>query len=112
MRPDTTLDGLFDLVSEQAIVSAALIDMIVTERADPRAEAMAVRVTAVAATLLARTQESGTFGQHVEADDVMLSISMLAFLMARTPPQERTGTVARARAILDRSFAPPPSDGR
>ena len=103
---DSTLVDLFDLVAEQAIASTALIDMIVSERMDPRAEQLAVRVSAVAAALLALDQERGRIGAHVETDDVMLSISMLAFLLARTPAEDRPEAAGRARAIFRAAFSP------
>lgn len=101
-----TLVDLFDSVAEQVLASTALIDMIVSERNDQRAEHLATRMTAVAAALLTRDQACGRIGNQVETEDVMLSISMLAFLLARTPPLERPETAARARAIFRAAFAP------
>jgi AcrR family transcriptional regulator len=106
--PDAALANLFDRVAEQAMASTALIDMMAREIGDPRAESLADRVTEVAARLLARDQERGRIGSAVEPADVMLAISMLAFLLARTPAGERVETAARARAMLWASFAVPP----
>lgn len=106
-RADGTLADLFDRVAEQAMASSALIDLVTTEHADPRVEHLRTRVTALAARLLLRDQDGGRIGRHVEAPDVMLSISMLAFLLARTPPAEHAETAVRARRILQASFTPP-----
>ncbi|ALV45938.1 hypothetical protein MB46_11025 [Arthrobacter alpinus] len=104
--PDSTLVDLFDSVAEQVIASTALIDMITSER-DERTEHLATRMTAVAAALLDGDQEQGRIAHHVEAADVMLAISMLAMLLARTPVSERADAAARARAIFRAAFIPP-----
>ena len=106
-RPEATLGDFFNQVSDQAMASTALIDMIASESGDARAEHLAARVTAVVEVLLARDQRAGRLRPHVQATDVMLAISMLAFLLARTPPGERPETAARARSILWASFTTP-----
>ncbi|POH74522.1 TetR family transcriptional regulator [Arthrobacter glacialis] len=105
-RTDSTLVDLFDSVAEQVIASTALIDMILSERNDQRAEHLATRMTAVAAALLARDQDQGRLALHVEPADIMLAISMLAMLLARTPDGERTEAATRARAIFRAAFVP------
>ncbi|MGP9504055.1 TetR family transcriptional regulator [Specibacter sp. AOP5-B1-6] len=105
-RSETTLVDLFDSVAEQVMAGAALIDLITSEHNDQRAEHLATRMTAVAASLLARDQGQGRIALHVETADVMLAISMLAFLLARTPDVERPGAAARARAIFRAAFVP------
>lgn len=102
---DSTLVDLFDSVAEQVIASAALIDMIISER-DERAEHLATRMTAVAATLLARDQKQGRLAETVEPADVMLAIGMLASLLSRTPADERGESASRARAIFRAAFVP------
>ncbi len=103
--PESTLVDLFDSVAQQVIASTALIDMIISER-DERAEHLATRMTAVAAALLARDQEQGRIADHVEDADVMLAISMLAMVLAKTPDGERADAASRARAIFRRAFVP------
>jgi len=105
--PEATLGDFFNRVSDQAMTSTALIDMIASESGDSRAEHLAIRVTAVVQVLLARDQSAGRLRPDVQPTDVMLAISMLAFLLARTPPGERPETAARARAILWASFTAP-----
>lgn len=105
--PEATLAHLFDGVSKQAMTSTALIDMLSVETDDPRAQRLADRVAQVAAALLARDQERGRIGPAVETADVMLAISMLAFLLARTPARDRAETAVRARTMLWASFVAP-----
>jgi AcrR family transcriptional regulator len=88
-RPDARLADLFDQISEQAIGSTALIDMITSERHDPRAEHLADRVAAVADRMLARDQAQGRIASHVVTDDVMLSVAMLAFVLSQSDAAER-----------------------
>lgn len=104
-RIDSTLVDLFDSVAEQVIASTALIDMIVSER-DQRAEHLATRMTGVAAALLSRDQEQGRIALHVEPADVVLAISMMAMVLARTPDGERPEAATRARAIFRAAFVP------
>ncbi len=107
-EPSSTLRELFDLVAEQAIVSAALIDMIVSERADPRAEAIGARVLAVVDRMLARDRASGRVHDRVTTDDLMLSVSMLAFVLSKTDAAERVQVATRARAIFRQAFSAEP----
>lgn len=105
-RPEMTLDDLFDAVAEQVVGSSALIDLVTDHRHDPRAEHLNTRVTGVVDTLLVRDQSAGTIGRHVDAADVMLAISMLAFVLARTDNEERADVRARTHAMFRAAFAP------
>ncbi len=105
-QPSATLMDLFHSVAEQALGSTALIDMLSSGHDDERARNLADRVTAVARTLLEQDQLQGLVAARLETADVMLSISMLAFLMSRTPQDERPEAAARAEEIFRRAFAP------
>lgn len=106
--PRSTIDDLFARVAEQAIESSALIDLMTSNRHDPRAQQLAVRVTAVAGTLVARDRDDGRIGAHVDVDGVMLAMSMLAFVLSRAEPGERIAVAARASSLLRRAFDPRP----
>lgn len=101
---DTTLSDFFDSISEQAIASGALIDMITSERHDPRAEHLATRVAAVVATMLARDQASTRIRPEVSTEDVMLAVAMLAFALSRADDADRAEVSARARGIFRAAF--------
>jgi hypothetical protein len=101
-----TLDDLFDAVADQVVGSSALIDLVTDHRHDPRAAHLNTRVTGVVDTLLARDQSAGTIGRHVDAADVMLAISMLAFVLARTDSEERADVRERTHAMFRAAFAP------
>lgn len=105
-RPDATLDDLFDGVTEQALGSTALIEVVASDLGDPRAEHLVERVGAVVEIILVRDTAAGRIGAHVTSADVMLAISMLAFLLARTSADERPAVAAHARSIFASSFAP------
>ncbi|MET0726037.1 MAG: TetR/AcrR family transcriptional regulator [Leifsonia sp.] len=102
--PGSTLSGLFDSVAEQAISSTALIDVFTSERHDPRAEALGVRVQGVIDAMLTRDKAAGRIDSHIETADVMVAVSMLAFLLSRTDADERPDAAARARAIFRAAF--------
>ena len=104
-NPDATLEDLFDATTEQALGSTALIELFTLERHDPRALRFGTRVMAVATAILSRDQTAGRISDHVEPDDVMVSVSMLAILLSRTEPEDRPAVVRRARTIFRNSFA-------
>ena len=105
-QPTMTIDDLFDAVAEQVVGSSALIDLVTDHRHDPRAEHLNTRVTAVVETLLSRDKAAGMVATHIDAADVMLAISMLAFVLARTDDGERADVRARTHAMFRSAFAP------
>lgn len=104
-RHGSTLEDLLALVAEQAAVSTALSDLLVAERADPRVHSIGDRFRAVAETVTENERRSGRLDERTTSADVMLGIEMLAGLLSRTPPSERTAVAARARALLSAAFA-------
>lgn len=105
--PDANLHTLFDLITEQAIAATALIDLVMSERHDPRVAPLRTRITRVADTVLARDRAAGQVAAHVTAADVVIAISMLASVLARSEPAERHDAARRARQILETGLAPP-----
>jgi AcrR family transcriptional regulator len=105
-KPDTTLEDFFDVVTDQAIGSTALIDLFMSDPKDPRTEHLATRVTAVAGAVLSREQAGGRISRDVTVDDIVLAISMLASVLTRTDPGERVRTAGQARRIFQAAFAP------
>ncbi len=103
---DRTLDDLFDLIIEQAVVSTALIDLTVRNRHDPHVLALGERFRGVVDRLLNRERSAGHVGEHVETADVLLAVGMLAGELARTDPADRADVAARARRQFRRAFAP------
>lgn len=97
---DAGLSELMDLVAEQALYSGALLELITIERHDARAEHLRVRVETVIDVLLERDRARGRVGANVGAVDVMLAISMLALLLAKTDAPEQADASERAREIL------------
>ena len=56
--------------------------------------------------MLAREHAARRIGSHVETADVLLAVTMLSDLLARTDADEARETAARARAIFGAAFAP------
>jgi AcrR family transcriptional regulator len=100
------LDDLLDRVIAQALVSTALIDLIQAHPHDPRVERLGARVQAVTTTAVERERAAGRLGDHVEAADVLLAISMLAGVLGRTDAADRPVTARRAWALFHGAFAP------
>ncbi len=104
--PDATLGDLFDGVTEQALGSTALIEVVSSDAGDPRAEHLGTRITTVVDAILLRDKAAGRIGTHVTSADVMLAFAMQAFLLARTEADARPSVAAHARSIFRASFAP------
>ncbi|WP_318244812.1 helix-turn-helix domain-containing protein [Microbacterium pullorum] len=102
---ERTLDDLFDVISDQAVVSTALIDLTVGNRHDPAVIALGARFREVVERLLARERAAGRVGAHVDAADIMLAAGMLAGELSRIDEAERAETSARARRQFRRAFA-------
>ncbi|GAA2031615.1 TetR/AcrR family transcriptional regulator [Agromyces tropicus] len=106
--PDAGLDALLERVISQALVSTALIDLITANPHDPRVERLGSRMREIAAGAVEHERVSGRFGEHVDVDDVLLAVSMLAGVLARTEPDARVATAERAWALLQAAFVPRP----
>ena len=105
---EATLDDVLGAITEQAIASTALFEMVEIEQADSANEELAARVDAVLASKMDRARDEGLLAPSVTADDVRLGIAMLAGALAKTPHDQRGAVAARIWALLP--FGP--SDGR
>ncbi|MEV1130267.1 helix-turn-helix domain-containing protein [Agromyces sp. NPDC049794] len=104
--PDATLDDLLEAIVGQAVVSTALIDLIWLNRHDERVMHLSERLASLAGMLLEREHAAGRIADHVETQDVLLAITMLADLLWRTDATERPDVARRARAIFHAAFSP------
>jgi len=105
-RPDSTLDECLDLLTEQAIASAAFMDMLSGHAGDPRVAPIGERLTAILARKLPGAQAAGRFGPEVRPEDLLMCIGMVSGLIAKTPDALRRETAGRAWALLRRALAP------
>ena len=103
---DAPLNALLDRVIAQALVSTGLIDLITAHPHDPRVERLGRRVQELTRLALEKERTAGRIGEHVEADDVLLAISMLAGVLGRTDAADRPATARRAWALFHAAFAP------
>ncbi|WP_448810494.1 TetR/AcrR family transcriptional regulator [Agromyces bauzanensis] len=107
--PAATLDDLLESIVDQAVVSTALIDLIWLNRDDGRVTHLRDRLGRLAAELLAREHAAGRIADHVETQDVLLAVTMLADVVSRTDAAERPTVARRARAIFHAAFGPVPA---
>lgn len=105
-RPESTLDDLLDRVIEQALASTALIDLVTDDRHDPRAVHLNDRLDAIVSRLLVREQAAGRIGSHVSTADVVLAVSMLTGVLARSDADERSDVARRAWGLFHAAFTP------
>ena len=104
--PGTTLDDLLTLVLEQALVSTALIDTITAHPHDDRVAHLSERLGVLVERVVAREKSAGRLGGHVDVEDVVLAISMLAGVLTRSEPADRSAVGRRAWALFHAAFRP------
>ncbi|MBG6237386.1 AcrR family transcriptional regulator [Mycetocola sp. CAN_C7] len=100
-----TLDDLLELVVEQALVSTALIDTITAHPHDERVAHLGERLRALVERVVEREKSAGRLGAHVDVDDVVLAISMMAGVLARSEPGDRADVGRRAWALFHAAFS-------
>lgn len=105
-RGEGTLDDLLDRIIEQALVSTAFIDMITADPHDPRVIHLGDRIRDIATRVLERERAAGRIGTHVDSDDVLLAVSMLAQTLARSDADSRTEIARRAWGLFHAAFTP------
>ncbi|PPF61884.1 TetR/AcrR family transcriptional regulator [Clavibacter michiganensis] len=103
-RDESTLDDLLDVIIAQALVSTAMIDMITADLDDPRVQHLDTRIEGVVEVVVQRERAAGRIGSNVETDDVLLAISMLAGVVARTPADRRDAVARRAWSLFHVAF--------
>lgn len=101
---DSTLDALLDAIIAQALVSTAMIDMITADLDDPRVQHLETRIEDVVDTIVQRERAAGRIGANVETADVLLAISMLAGVVARTPSDRRDAVARRSWSLFHVAF--------
>jgi AcrR family transcriptional regulator len=107
VQPNITLADLFDRITDQALSSAALTELMSSNRDDPRVTLLGDRTRATIATIVEREQAAGTLGTHLSTDHAMVAVAMLATMIAKSDPQDRADTARRARDIFDAAFTRP-----
>ena len=105
-RADSTLDGLLHLVIEQAVVSTAFIDLIWAHSHDERVVHLGDRLRTLVEREVSRARDARGIGGHVTVDDVLLAVSMLAGVLARSDAAERRAAGNRAVDLFALAFAP------
>jgi AcrR family transcriptional regulator len=105
-QPDRTIDDLMNRVVDQAVVATAFIDLITADLRDPRVVPLGERFAALVSRLVERERQAGRLGEHIETEDVMMAVGMLATEIARADPPARPAVADRARALFRAAFAP------
>lgn len=103
-RGDSALDELLGAIIAQALVSTAMIDMITADLDDPRVQHLETRIEGVVGIIVQRERVAGRIGEGVETADVLLAISMLAGVVARTPADRRDTVARRAWSLFHVAF--------
>jgi AcrR family transcriptional regulator len=103
--PESTLDDLLALITEKTTESVAFVEMLTPADTDPRLTAIVRRVEATIAEALRRAHASGTVRRSLRTEDVMLAVSMVATVTAKTPADKRQ-TAERAWSLLRHALLP------
>ncbi|HEX6355972.1 helix-turn-helix domain-containing protein [Actinophytocola sp.] len=104
--PSSTLDDLVALITERTTESVAFVDMVTPARDDPRIAAIVRRVEATIASSLRRARRTGEVRRSVRTADVMLAVSLVAALVAKTPAEQRRRTADHAWSLLWHALRP------
>jgi AcrR family transcriptional regulator len=99
----TVLDDLLALVTDQTIASVAFVE-IVTAVDDDRLDAVTSRVSAALDAAVKDARRRGDLRRGVTTADVMLTIGMVAALVAKTPADQRRDTATACWAMLHRGL--------
>jgi AcrR family transcriptional regulator len=105
-NPESTLDDLLALITDKTIESIAFVEIVTPAGDDPRMGAIVQRVEDALTTTLLRARRSGTVRQSVRSDEVMLAVSMVTALVAKTPVDKRRQTADQAWSLLHRALRP------
>lgn len=104
--PASTLDDLLAVITEKTTESVAVVEMLTPADDDPRLTALVRRVEATVAEALRRARRAGTVRRSVRTEDVMVAVSMVATLTAKTPPDRRRQVADRAWSLLRHALRP------
>lgn len=102
--PERTLDDFLDVIVDQSLVSAALIELLTRDLHDPRVVHLGVRLRGLVADVVARETAAGRLTVGVDTDDVLLATEMLAAAIARSEIDARGAVASRARSIFRSAF--------
>src|SRR3954470_19974257 len=104
--PEATLDDLLGRAGEQAMAGSAFLDLITSDRHDPRLLPLGKRIGRATAAVVERERQAGRVSPSVSADDVQLALLMLAGALGSTDPEDRPAVAGRARALFAAAFSP------
>ncbi|MGV9408749.1 TetR family transcriptional regulator [Nocardia sp. NPDC003693] len=107
-RRDSTLDDLLDVVTAAATSAAALTELLMTHRTDPRVAWLDDRVRRIITRIYERARATGQLGPHLTAEHVMLAVAMLALALGKCGHRAQSARVAdEARALFGAAFSRP-----
>ncbi|WP_420541913.1 TetR/AcrR family transcriptional regulator [Rubrobacter calidifluminis] len=98
--PAVTLGELLECITDRSIESVAFIDMIAPTTDDERLTAVTDRVIQALAAKVQPAIERGEVASDTTAEDLFLSVAMIATLVARTPLEQRRQVADRAWSLV------------
>ncbi|MEU0538494.1 helix-turn-helix domain-containing protein [Nocardia sp. NPDC005978] len=104
-RRNGTLDDLLDVVAKAATSAAALTELLMTHRSDPRVARLDDRIRRTVTRIYERARAAGQLGPHLTAEHVMLAAAMLALALGKCGHRTQSALVAdEARALFGAAF--------
>jgi AcrR family transcriptional regulator len=104
--PSSTLADLLALITERTTESVAFVELVSPARDDPRMVEIVRRVETTLAVVLRRARRTGEVRRSVRTADVMLAVSLVAALVAKTPADQRGRTADHAWSLLWHALRP------
>lgn len=102
--PERTLEDFLDRIVDQAVVSAALVQLLTEDLHDARVLHLGERLRRVVSSVVDRERAAGRLKDAVEVDDVLLATEMLAAAIARADADARGDVADRGRRIFRSAF--------
>jgi AcrR family transcriptional regulator len=103
-EPGVRLVDLLDRITAQTIDSVAFVALVHAGSDDERLAAVTSRLEQALSAPLRQARRSGAVRSSLRADEVMLAVAMMAALVARTAPADRSPTARACRQLLDRAL--------
>ncbi|MFE3542992.1 TetR/AcrR family transcriptional regulator [Nocardia sp. NPDC059177] len=104
-KVDSTLDELLAEMFDQIVDVAVLFELFrFADSSDPRLAEIIGRLYALLDEKLGDDSSRGSIRRGVTAEDIFLSVGMLAGLLNKTPEQERPSVAKKCRALLLRAL--------
>jgi AcrR family transcriptional regulator len=98
--PESTLGDVLTALTEQAILSTAIFEMLEIERTDASGQELSDRIRALVSSKMDGARRDGSIADGMSTDDVLLGVAMLTGALSKVPLPERRAVAVRIWSLL------------